>query len=195
MHIVGPTRSFLFVLGSARRGGNTETLARQAAASLPGEVGQRWLHLDDLPLPHFDDHRHQGDGTYAAPEGHERTLLEATLAASDIVIVSPLYWYNVSATTKLYLDFWTGWMRVPGLDFKARMGGKTLWAVTTFSDGDPAMVEPMEGTLRWTAHYLSMCWGGGLVGDANRPGDVLQDSAALRRADGFFAGSTCHGAR
>ncbi|WP_052424077.1 flavodoxin family protein [Nonomuraea candida] len=179
-------RRFLFLLGSARQGGNAETLARRAADQLPASARQRWLHLDDHPLPPFRDIRHVGGGAYPPPEGNEKVLIEATLDATDLVIVSPLYWYSVSATTKLYLDYWSGWMRVPGYDFRKRMGGKTMWAVTTISEEDQSVVDPLVGMLRRSGEYFGGRWGGALVGYANRPGDILRDVDALERAKTFF---------
>lgn len=120
------TRRFLFVLGSARPDGNSELLARRAAEQLPPDVEQRWIDLAAHPLPEFEDLRHDGDHVRPT-EGDTALLLDATLAATDLVIVSPLYWYTVSAQTKRYLDHWSGWLRTPGLDFKATMKGRTLW--------------------------------------------------------------------
>lgn len=180
------TRSFLFLLGSSRADGNTETLARLAAEQLPAGAEQHWLHLRDLPLPDFEDMRH-GDGEHLPPAGHAATLLQATLAATDVVIASPLYWYSVSTSTKRYLDHWSGWLRLPGVDFKQRMGGKTLWGVTALADSDPAVAEPLTGTLRISGQYLGMRWGGVLLGNGSKPGDVLSDTAAVTRAKTFFS--------
>ncbi|MEU0371978.1 NAD(P)H-dependent oxidoreductase [Streptomyces sp. NPDC006283] len=182
------SRTFLFLLGSSRLGGNTETLARLAAEQLPESVEQRWRHLADLPLGDFEDLRHEGDGSYPAPNGHAATLLDATLAATDLVIASPLYWYSVSTATKRYLDHWSGWMRVPGLDFKARMEGRRLWGVTALADSDRSVADPLVGTLRTTARYMKMDFGGVLLGNGTRPGDVLEDERARIEAKEFFAG-------
>ena len=84
------TRRFLFVLGSARPDGNTELLARRAAEQLPQNVEQQWIDLAAHPLPDFEDLRHDSDHTRPT-EGDVATLLDATLAATDIVIASPLY--------------------------------------------------------------------------------------------------------
>ncbi len=185
----GASRHFVFVLGSARRGGNAETLARHAAAALPAGTAQTWLALDEHPLPPFADLRHADAAPWTpAIDGPARTLLEHTLAATDLVIVSPVYWYSLSAATKLYLDHWTAWLRAPGWDFKARMAGKNLWGVTALSDSDLAFAAPLEGTLRLTAGYMQMRWAGLLAGQGNRLGDVRQDPAALARAEQFFAG-------
>ncbi|MDF9814974.1 multimeric flavodoxin WrbA [Streptomyces sp. SPB162] len=181
-------RSFLFLLGSARADGNTELLARHAAEQLPTGAEQRWLRLAELPLPDFEDLRHEGDGSYPAPTGHAEVLLDATLGATDLVIASPLYWYSVSTATKRYLDHWSGWMRAPGVDFKPRMAGRKLWGVTALAGRDVADADALVGTLRKTANYLQMEWGGVLTGHGTRPGDIRNDTAALSRAKGFFAG-------
>lgn len=178
---------YLFLLASARRDGNAELLARRAAMSLPKDAQQTWLRLMDLPLPPFEDIRHAGDGTYPQPTGHQRVLLDATLGADEIVFVAPLYWYSVPASAKLYLDYWSGWMRVPGCDFKARMAGKRASAISAISDEDAGTADPLIETLRLSAQYLAMRWSGALLGHGNRPGDVLRDDKAMAAADDFFA--------
>jgi hypothetical protein len=180
-------RSFLFLLASARLEGNTEFLARRAAAALPPADQQQWIHLSDVPLPPFRDIRHDV-GTYPQPEGHERTLAEATLACTNLVLAVPLYWYSVPASAKLYLDYWSGWLRVPGLDFKQRMAGKRMWAVCALSDEDLTAADPLVGTLKLSAGYMGMDWRGVLFGYGSRPGDVAQDTRALAAAEGFFLG-------
>jgi NAD(P)H-dependent FMN reductase len=187
---VGEARRFLFLLASARRDGNTEALARGAAARLQGGVEQEWLRLIDLPLDEFFDIRHvvETGGAYPDPSGHARRLLDATLAATDLVFVVPLYWYSLPACAKRYLDHWSGWMRVAGVDFKARMGGKTVWAISTISDEDRSTADPLLGTLKLTASYMGMRWGGSLLGFGNRPGDVMKDKIACSAADLLFEG-------
>jgi hypothetical protein len=175
----------LFLLGSARAGGNAQFLAQRMAAALPATASHRTLHLDDCPLPAFRDIRHSA-GIYPPPQGNERLLVEATLDASDIVIAAPLYWYSVPATVKLYFDYWSAWLRVPGLDFKRQMAGKRLHAVSVVSDDDFSAAEPFSRMLELTAGYMGMEWRGMLTGYGNRPGDVAQDAEAVARADHFL---------
>lgn len=177
---------YLFLLASGRRDGNTELLARRAAAALPRDAAQTWLHLADLPLAPFRDLRH-GSEAYPDPAGGEKVLADATVAATDLVMAAPLYWYGLPASAKLYLDYWSAWMRVPALDFKKRMVGKTLWAVCALADDDRDTADPYVRTLRMSAEYMGMRWGGVLFGFGNRPGDVLADAEALAAAGRFFA--------
>jgi multimeric flavodoxin WrbA len=180
-------REIVFILGSARHNGNTEHLARYAARTLHESVKQNWVHLLDHKLPLFEDIRHHETRKYSVESESERTLLEATMSATDIVIASPVYWYSVSAATKLYLDYWSGWMRVEGVDFKTRMASKTLWGISAFSDEDWSGAQPLIDTLRLSAEYMKMTWGGVLLGYGNRPGDVMQHEPSLERAAKFFS--------
>ncbi|MCZ1001438.1 NAD(P)H-dependent oxidoreductase [Streptomyces mirabilis] len=181
------SRHFLFLLGSSRPDGNTELLARRAAEQLPAEVEQRWLSLAKHPLPDFVDLRRDSDHVHPAAGSNPALLLDATLAATDIVIASPLYWYSVSGLTKRYLDYWSGWLRTPDIDFKARMAGRTLWGVTALAHEEEEVADPLIGTLNHSAAYLGMRFGGVLLGNGSKPGDVLKDTAALAHAKTFFA--------
>ena len=180
------SRRFLFLLGSSRPDGNTELLARRAAEQLPAGVEQRWISLTEHPLPEFEDLRHDSDHTRPT-EGNARLLLDATLAATDIVIASPLYWYTLSTPVKRYLDHWSGWLRTPGLDFKATLAGRTLWGVTALAHEEQEVADPLIGSLNNSAAYMGMRFGGVLLGNGSKPGDVLRDTDALTRAKTFFA--------
>ncbi|MGV4988649.1 flavodoxin family protein [Streptomyces sp. NRAIS4] len=164
--------------------GNTESLARAAAEQLPAGTGQRWLHLAGLDLPDFVDGRHAPGQPEAS--GGESQLLEATLAATDIVIASPLYWYSVSSYAKRYLDYWSKWLRTPDPEFRAKMTGRTMWGVTAMGHDEEVLARPLELTLQQTAAYMGMRFGGVLLGSATRPGQVLEDGQAMTRAKTFF---------
>ncbi|MEV4426939.1 flavodoxin family protein [Streptomyces sp. R-07] len=184
----GPDRSFLFVLGSSRSDGNTEILARAAAAQLPADVPQRWVDLNELPLPDFQDGRHESADRRAGET--EELLRRATVEATDIVIASPLYWYTLSAQTKRYLDYWSGWLNVPGSDFKERMAGGTLWGVTALAHGEHEVADGLVTALNHSAAYLRMRFGGVLTGTGSRPGRVRADEQAMLRAKTFFQRET-----
>ncbi|MFE4668307.1 flavodoxin family protein [Streptomyces sp. NPDC056716] len=180
------TRRFLFVLGSSRPDGNTALLAREAAAHLPSDVEQQWIDLSGLDVPEFEDLRHDSDHVRPT-EGPLSDLLDATLAATDIVIASPLYWYTLSTPIKRYLDHWSGWTRTPGVHFQDTLSGRTLWGVTALAHEEFEVADPLIGTLHLSAAYLRMNFGGVLLGNGSKPGDVLKDTAALTRAKTFFA--------
>ena len=177
---------YLFLIASTRENGhlgNTEWLAGQAAAGLPPDIGQSWLHLSRMALEPFTDQRHTA-GQYPEPVGDMKTLLDATMAATDIVFVSPVYWYSIPAPLKTYLDHWSAWMRIPGLPFKDAMARKTLRLITT--SGDRAKAQPMIDSVRLCAQFLSMHWGGELWGKGGPPRAIESDKDAIAAASGFL---------
>lgn len=181
-------RRFLFLLSSGRPEGNAELLARRAAAQLPRGTPQDWVNLSSLALPPFEDLRHTASG-FPAPHGVLEELYQRTVAATEVVFVAPTYWYSLPAPAKLYLDHWSGFARAPGRDFRAAMAGRSLWLVTVNSDlpGEDGASEPAVGMMRLTARYMRMYWHGALIGHGNRPGDVLDDTAAIAAAERYFA--------
>lgn len=185
------SRHFLFLVASARLPGavgNTEWLARQAARHLPAGATSEWLYLNEAELAPFEDRRHVESGTYPMPGGDAKKLLDATLAASDLVVVTPLYWYSFPNRLKLYLDHWSAWMRVPGLEFKARMADKRMWAITTSGNRDKT--QPMLDSLKLCAEFMAMRWQGALWGAGGAPGAVEKDAAAIAAAGRFLADAT-----
>jgi multimeric flavodoxin WrbA len=112
-------------------------------------------------------------------------LLDATLACTDLVLVTPTYWFSFPSNLKTYLDHWSAWMRVPGVEFKARMAAKTLHVVTT--SGDRAKSQPMLDSARLCGDFLGMRFGGALWGKGGPPGAIDADVAALAQADSLFA--------
>jgi multimeric flavodoxin WrbA len=178
------TSNVLFLLSSSREHGNSETLARLAAESLPVGSKVTWLRLSEYPLPPFEDLRHSSG--YGDPEGVSKALLEATLAADHIVFVTPVYWYSVSAPLKRLLDEWSAWLRAPNANFKARMAEKSFWGIVSTS-GDDEHATPTLKTLEFCAAYFGARWAGCLLGHANKPGEVLNDNIALEAAKAFFA--------
>ncbi|WP_040671649.1 flavodoxin family protein [Rhodobacter ferrooxidans] len=179
-----PDRSFLFLTSSARAGGNSESLARAAAAHLPQATPQVWIDLASAGLPGFHDRR--GD----APEpltGHMAEIAAEMQAASDIVLVAPVYWYALPAPAKLLLDHWSGWLDLPQLGFGDWIRARRLWLITTRADPAPDVADLPEAMVRRTAEWLQMAWGGALHGIADGPGEIEADPAAQAAARHFLA--------
>jgi len=177
---------YLFIVASTREPGhvgNTEWLARHAAQSLPAGTTQTWLPLAQLPIEPFTDQRHTV-GTYPWPEGHLRTLLDATMDCTDLVLVAPVYWYSFPSTLKTYLDHWSAWMRIEGLPFKAEMAKKRMHLVTT--SGNRAKAQPMIDSARLCAEFLAMPMAGVLWGKGGPPAAVQSDTEAVAAAESFF---------
>ncbi len=178
---------YLFLIASAREPahtGNTEWLAKQAASYLPTTTQQTWFHLAHLDFPEFLDQRHTRD-SYPMPEGDLQDLLEATINCSDVVFVSPVYWFSFPSALKKYLDHWSGWMRISDLSFKEKMEGKNIHLITT--SGNRERSQPMIDSTQLCANFLNMNFRGTLWGKGGPPNAVQSDNEALEQAKHFFS--------
>jgi multimeric flavodoxin WrbA len=190
------SRKVLFLLASSREGGNAELLARRAAESLPPGTPVDWLRLEEHLREPFKDLRH-APGGYPKPGPALLALAERTLAADELVLVAPIYWYSLPSSAQHYLEHWSWWMRLPELRFRERMKGKVLSLVSAHSsEEDDAVAQPLLQSLRMTAEYMALRWRGALIGHGSAPGQVLGDARALESARDFLVRPVAvHGAQ
>jgi putative NADPH-quinone reductase len=104
----------LFILGSPRRNGNSETMAKAVAAGLLQESGNsvEFIYLNALNIrPCQGCGGCSGSGNCII-EDDMTELYEKTDAADHIFFVSPVYFYAMSAQIKAYIDrFQAKWSR------------------------------------------------------------------------------------
>lgn len=136
-------------------------------------------------MPRFCDLRQVGG--HRTPRGRLGELAQATVAADEIVIVTPVYWYGLAGPGHEMLDHWSGWLEVPQMAFAETMRGKRLWLISARADAAGQSDRPLEDVVRRTAAWMGMAFGGALHGIGNEIGDIAKDAAALRVAATLFA--------
>lgn len=70
------------------------------------------------------------------------------------------------------------------------MAGRTLWGVTVMADDEEVVADGLVTTLHHTAAYMRMRFGGVLLGNGSRPGQIRDDERAMLRAKTFFQSAT-----
>ena len=65
------------------------------------------------------------------------------------------------------------------------MKDKTFWAISN-SSGDAEEARGLLLTLEYSAAYFGARWGGGILGNGSKPGEVLSDAPALQAASVLF---------
>lgn len=175
-------RRFLFLTASARVQGNSEGLARHAAQSLPEGTACDWFSLNIPALPAYEDLR---PNVMAAPKGRLAALLQGVERASDLVLVTPIYWYAFPAPVHLMLSHFSGFLDHPDLHFIDTLRGKGLWLITARADPDPSVPTQAEAMLHRTGDWLGLTWRGALHGVGDAPGSIAQD-ASWGQASGFL---------
>jgi len=129
-------KKVVIVKGSPRKNGNSSILASRVAAGAKAagaEVELFYLHgMDIRPCTACDACRESG----AAPcviDDDMQTLYPRLCAADALVIASPIYWFCVSAQTKLFMD---RCYALGGPEGNA-LAGKRVGIVLTYADADP----------------------------------------------------------
>jgi multimeric flavodoxin WrbA len=129
-------QKILIFMGSPRKEGNSTTLAQQVAAGAEAagaEVESFFLHdLSVQPCNACDVCRDNTE-TDCILDDDLRDLFPKLRQADGIVMASPIYWFTVSAQTKLFMDRWYALGGPQGHSFK----GKKFGIVLTYADTDP----------------------------------------------------------
>ena len=129
-------RKVLVVMGSPRRKGNSATLAQSVVAgaeSAGAEVESFYLHgMDIRPCDGCGTCRQ--DGSSGCIIDDDMQGLYPKLRQTDaLVIASPIYYFTVSAQTKVFIDRWYAL----GNAYGNALNGKQVGIILTYEDSDP----------------------------------------------------------
>jgi multimeric flavodoxin WrbA len=126
----------LLLQGSPRRDGNTATLARAAIEGMgPGaKVTEVFLHGKSIhPCAACDGCRRR-EGIFCVQKDDMQPLYRQVMESDLLLVASPVYWWNLSAQTKLVID------RLYGLNpekHPERLRGKRVAVILSHGDTKP----------------------------------------------------------
>jgi len=158
--------NLLVVLGSPRKGGNTETLAQKMAEPME-EAGWsvEYVRLNDLKLRPC-----QGCGG-CEKKGHcvikddMTDLYEKVDLADRIIMTSPIYFYGLSGQCKIFGDrFQAKWARKYLLKERVRQGeGRKGYLLSTAATKGPKIFDASILTTRYIYDAMDIEYGGEFV--------------------------------
>lgn len=100
-------KKIVIVLGSPRKDGNSATLGKKAAEGakeVGAEVESFYLHgMNISPCAACDSCR-DDIATNCVIDDKMQILYPKLRQADALIIASPIYWFSVSAQTKLFMD-------------------------------------------------------------------------------------------
>lgn len=176
-------RKILVVIGSPRRNGNSASLAKEAAAGAK-EAGAKveTIFLQGMniqPCTACDACRRKLKKDCILKDDM-RALYPKMKAADGIVIASPIYWFTVSAQTKLFMDRWYAL----GGDDGYELAGKKFAVVLAYADAD-AFSSGAVNALRMfqdAFNYLGAEVVGTVYGSAWKAGEIRKNKALMDAA-------------
>ena len=173
----------LVLLGSPRRRGNSAALAEhiaQGAKRKGATITTVFLHGRRIQACQGCRACRRRNSKGCAIQDDMQPLYPQMLAADAWVIASPVYWFTVSAQTKLWMD------RCLALPAYAKdpYAGKRIAIAMTYGGADPfdsGCVNALR-TFQDAYQYAGAEIVGMVYGSANEAGEIRKDRALMRSA-------------
>ena len=168
----------LALYGSSRKHGNSELLADKVLENI--EHTKRYL--TDYHITPIDDKRHEPGGFSDSLDDDYKRLISEFLEHDVVIYVTPVYWYGMSGLMKNFVDRWTESLRDRELQFKEKMQGIEPYVVIAGGDLPYEKAKPLVQQFELIFDFMSVKLEDWIIGDGNKPGDVLNDETAMRAA-------------
>ena len=177
-------KNVMIVVGSPRKRGNSSTLAKQVASGAKDAGAKVELfNLHDMnikPCSACDGCRKKR-ATGCVIRDDMQKLYSKMRAADAIVIASPIYWFTVSAQTKLFMDRWYAF----GADENYKvLAEKKFGIVLVYADADPFSSGAVNAlrTFQDAFNYLGAQVVGTVYGSAWKAGEISQNKLVMKQA-------------
>jgi multimeric flavodoxin WrbA len=177
-------KQVLVILGSPRKKGNSSTLAAriaQAAKSTGAEV--ETLFLQDLKISPCRgcDTCQAHDSKGCAIKDDMQEIYSKLIKADAWVIASPVYWFTMSAQTKIFMD------RCYALSAYAKnpFAGKRIAIAMSYGDIDAVKsgcvnaLRTFQDAFRYTGSKIV----GMVYGSAMKAGEIANNKVLMREAE------------
>jgi multimeric flavodoxin WrbA len=178
------TKQVLVILGSPRKKGNSSTLAAQisqGAKSAGAEVETVFLHGLKIGPCRGCDTCKKRDSKGCAIKDDMQEIYPKLIKADAWVIASPVYWFTMSAQTKVFID------RCYALTAYAEnpFVGKRIAIAMSYGDADPfrsGCVNALR-TFQDAYRYAGSKIVGMVYGSATEAGEIADNKALMREAE------------
>ena len=166
--------------GSPRRKGNTSVLVKEFTRALE-ETNTGFeifdLHYMDIKPCQFCNWCVNNNALKCVQKDDMQELYPKLLKSEKIVLASPIYWFNISAQMKLFIDRLYALHGEKGYAFKNKKVGHIL----VYGDSNPegSGVNNAIGSLNDIARYMNNEIVGTVHGSAYKIGDAAQNESLL----------------
>jgi len=176
-------RRVLIAHGSPRRKGNSAVLAARIAAGAKAAGAEaETVHLHRMNIrPCTACNACKGHiETDCVLDDDMRELYPKLRAADAIVVASPIYFFTVSAQTKLFVDRWYAL----GDERDYALRGKRIAIALTYADPDPFVSGAVNAIRMFqdACGYMGAEFAGMVYGSAWEAGEIRKNRALLKKA-------------
>ncbi len=177
-------KKVMIVVGSPRKKGNSAALARRAAAGAKAHGAQvEIFYLQDMniqPCRACDACRKKKDMDCVLNDDMGK-LYPKLRKADAILIASPIYWFTVSAQTKLFMD---RWYALGSEEEGYALAGKRFGIILTYADADPFLSGAVNAlrTFQDAFRFLGAQSVGMVYGSAWKAGEIRRNKGVMAEA-------------
>jgi multimeric flavodoxin WrbA len=189
-------KKVLILNGSPRKNGNTAYLIGKTIEGIQSAYPDAEIETVTLgslkinPCISCDGCRREDRaGKYCVVRDDMSPLYDKAVSADAIIFASPIYWFNMSAQTKLFMDRLYGlWLEKTGA-----FEGKAFAVLTVYGDEDPYASGAVNfiHIVEDACKYCKARFAGAVYGTANDLGDAEKDPELCEKA--FELGKTLFG--
>jgi multimeric flavodoxin WrbA len=177
-------KKILIVMGSPRKKGNSATLANEVAAGAKaagGQVEKIYLHGKNIQPCSACDACRGETATACVIDDDMQALYPKVQQADALVIASPIYWFNVSAQTKAFMD---RWYALGGSQEYHAFSGKRIGIVLTYADADPFVSGAVNALRAFqdAFDYVGAKIMGMVYGSASEAGEIRKNRELMKEA-------------
>ena len=173
----------LIVLGSPRKKGNSATLAAKVAEGAiadGAEVESVYLNGLNIKPCQGCEKCQQESFIGCAIEDEMNQLYSKLQEADSVVVASPIYWFNISAQTKTFIDR----LYAVGVRQKNIFKGRNFAIILTFADPDPFVSGAVNAlrSFQDICRYLGANIEGMVYGSASGAGEIKEKQDIMEKA-------------
>ena len=175
--------TIIIVLGSPRKNGNSTILANRiadGARSMGAEVGNYYLHGMNINPCDACDVCQKETTAECIINDDMKDLYPKLREADALVIASPIYWFTVSAQTKIFMD---RCYALEGPQGNA-LRGKRIGIVLTYVGSDPFNSGAVNAlrTFQDMFKYTGSNIVGMVYGSASKAGEITNNITLVNKA-------------
>ncbi len=177
-------RKILVVHSSPRKKGNSNTLANgiiNGAESAGADVESVYLHGMDISPCNACYACQKKDSKGCAIDDEMQTIYPKLVECDTWVIASPVYWFNMSAQAKLFMDRCFALLAYTDNPF----AGKRVAIAMSYGDTDPfnsGCINALR-SFQDAFNYVGAKMVGMVYGSAEAPGEIESNDDLMQRAE------------
>jgi multimeric flavodoxin WrbA len=178
------SKKILVLLGSPRKKGNSTALAKQiikGAEAGGATVETIYLHGQNIAPCHACYGCAKPNSKSCVIDDDMQPIYQKLVEANAWVIASPVYWFTMSAQTKLFMDRCFALFNIN----KEALAGKHIAIAMSYADPDPFVSGCVNAlrTFQDAFRYVRANIVGMVYGCADNPGEIKLNESLMQEAE------------